>query len=445
MGGTHVHDYWGDYESDIEYPPTNCQNLEEVTQMIFVVDDAHVDPEMDKSFKMITSKWIDSIEVVDWPNGTQNYRDFMRSKGMCINSNIVSGPFYITHDNYDSYSHVREDGEGLFAWDIRISDSLDSQNHAVIGRIIGDDNSETDIVFTRDVPATNWPGKKSDYFAWNKPVFLPMQGHFGDGTEAKTFFSQYHRRDRMPGKGRGQGNYHLAIIYGKYQLWTVHQNQNSIPVSIRKSGSLLNYNAHLGNMGSSGLAETSQLHISMIWYDAETDLGDWEPVSKRAWSIPVEFCDINESLYTLKSGGLAVEKNNNAVPQECSWISSENFCTDGTADLDNCSGATPNENCSNDLIVEDISIPANTWGYYVYNVAVTALQLNVNTKGGSGDADLYVKRADNPTKTDYNCASENSTNEEKCTLKRPEPGPWHIGIFAIDEKVDNLKLSITSE
>ncbi|HEX8395784.1 MAG TPA: M6 family metalloprotease domain-containing protein [Longimicrobium sp.] len=68
----------------------------------------------------------------------------------------------------------------------------------------------------------------------------------------------------------------------------------------------------------------------------------------------------------------------------------------------------------------------------LYRIAVPAgaTMLTVTTSGGSGDADLYVRRGTPPTTSVRDCASGSSTNTEQCTLANPASGDWYIMLKA---------------
>jgi hypothetical protein len=76
----------------------------------------------------------------------------------------------------------------------------------------------------------------------------------------------------------------------------------------------------------------------------------------------------------------------------------------------------------------------NTWTYYVVSVPQGAT-LRATTYGGTGDADLYVRRAQNPTNPgqSYDCRSQNLANDEECVVTNGQPtANYHIGVYAFD-------------
>lgn len=58
--------------------------------------------------------------------------------------------------------------------------------------------------------------------------------------------------------------------------------------------------------------------------------------------------------------------------------------------------------------------------------------LNVTLSGGTGDADIYVRRSVPPTFSAYTCASENGGNGETCDIANPDSGTWYIVIGLYD-------------
>lgn len=78
----------------------------------------------------------------------------------------------------------------------------------------------------------------------------------------------------------------------------------------------------------------------------------------------------------------------------------------------------------------DQSANAGDWLYYEITVPSGAQSLLVSTTGGSGDADLYVRQAGQPDKSNYDCRPFKSGNEETCTINSPTAGTWYIAAYA---------------
>jgi serine protease len=86
-------------------------------------------------------------------------------------------------------------------------------------------------------------------------------------------------------------------------------------------------------------------------------------------------------------------------------------------------------------------LAANTgeWLRYFLVVPAGKTSVTVTTSGGSGDADLYVRRNEQPSSTLYNCRSQGATNVEKCTISVAAGDTVHIGLYAYS-KFSNVTL-----
>lgn len=67
---------------------------------------------------------------------------------------------------------------------------------------------------------------------------------------------------------------------------------------------------------------------------------------------------------------------------------------------------------------------------YSIEVPAGASNLQVDSSGGSGDADLYLRYASAPTTSSYSCRPYLSGNTERCSVASPQPGTWHIMLRA---------------
>jgi len=63
---------------------------------------------------------------------------------------------------------------------------------------------------------------------------------------------------------------------------------------------------------------------------------------------------------------------------------------------------------------------------YTLNVPAGATDLVISISGGSGDADLYVRRGTEPTTSAYDCRPYLNGNNETCTFASPQAGTYHI-------------------
>ncbi|WP_105167950.1 pre-peptidase C-terminal domain-containing protein [Pseudoalteromonas sp. T1lg23B] len=78
----------------------------------------------------------------------------------------------------------------------------------------------------------------------------------------------------------------------------------------------------------------------------------------------------------------------------------------------------------------DQSASKGEWLYYTFEVPAGSSNLTVQTSGGSGDADLYVRFAQQPTTSSYECRPYEDGNAELCTITNPQAGVWHLGLRA---------------
>ena len=76
------------------------------------------------------------------------------------------------------------------------------------------------------------------------------------------------------------------------------------------------------------------------------------------------------------------------------------------------------------------SASQGNWNRYTISVPSGMSSLVVRISGGSGDADLYVRRGAAPTTGSYNCRPYRNGNSETCTFNNPQSGTWHIGVRA---------------
>lgn len=77
----------------------------------------------------------------------------------------------------------------------------------------------------------------------------------------------------------------------------------------------------------------------------------------------------------------------------------------------------------------DISVGRKAWTYYTLDIPAGMKTLNFNLSGGTGDADLYIRRGANPTTSTYDCGSWESGNTESCSFTNPTADTWNIGIY----------------
>ena len=80
--------------------------------------------------------------------------------------------------------------------------------------------------------------------------------------------------------------------------------------------------------------------------------------------------------------------------------------------------------------VTNLSGAKSSWKYYTIDVPAGMAVLEIAISGGSGDADLYVRRGAQPTTTAYDYRPYLNGNNETVTVNNPTAGTWYIGIRA---------------
>lgn len=68
------------------------------------------------------------------------------------------------------------------------------------------------------------------------------------------------------------------------------------------------------------------------------------------------------------------------------------------------------------------------WTYFRLDVPAGARSLAFVAVGGSGDADLYLRRGMLPTASRSDCASLRAGNQESCVIAEPAPGRWYVAL-----------------
>ena len=92
--------------------------------------------------------------------------------------------------------------------------------------------------------------------------------------------------------------------------------------------------------------------------------------------------------------------------------------------------------------VTDITVARRAWTYYTIDVPAGMSTLDFNMSGGSGDADLYIRRGTKPTTSTYDCRPYKSGNTEACAFTDPVADTWHIGIYGYSA-ASGINLDVT--
>ena len=80
----------------------------------------------------------------------------------------------------------------------------------------------------------------------------------------------------------------------------------------------------------------------------------------------------------------------------------------------------------NGVPVTGVSGAAGSTQRWTFTVPAGARNLVIAISGGSGDADLYVRRGTAPTTSAYDCRPYRAGNAESCSFATPQAGTWHV-------------------
>lgn len=82
--------------------------------------------------------------------------------------------------------------------------------------------------------------------------------------------------------------------------------------------------------------------------------------------------------------------------------------------------------------VTNLSGKIRSWQYFEFTVpsSLGGNQLEISISGGSGDADLYVRKDLDPTRNNYTCRPYLAGSDELCSLLAVEGEIWRIGVYA---------------
>ncbi|QDH71851.1 S8 family peptidase [Lysobacter alkalisoli] len=80
----------------------------------------------------------------------------------------------------------------------------------------------------------------------------------------------------------------------------------------------------------------------------------------------------------------------------------------------------------NGVPVAGLSGASGSEQFFTLDVPSGATNLVFRITGGSGDADMYVRRGAQPTTSSYDCRPYLNGNEESCSFASPQAGTWHV-------------------
>ena len=94
---------------------------------------------------------------------------------------------------------------------------------------------------------------------------------------------------------------------------------------------------------------------------------------------------------------------------------------------------TSDNQLENGVATKELSGNEDDRLYFTFQVPKNAFYISFTTTGGWGDADLFVKFGDEPTKYDSDCWSMNSNNNERCDMDITYDGIYHIMVLGYYE------------
>ena len=92
----------------------------------------------------------------------------------------------------------------------------------------------------------------------------------------------------------------------------------------------------------------------------------------------------------------------------------------------NISGSPAGNVLQNGVPVSGLSGATGSQQFWTMTVPAGASNLQFQTSGGTGDADLYVRFGSAPTTSTYDCGPVSSDNSETCSFASPAAGTWHV-------------------
>ncbi len=91
------------------------------------------------------------------------------------------------------------------------------------------------------------------------------------------------------------------------------------------------------------------------------------------------------------------------------------------------------DSSGNNGVEQGLSGFAGDWKNRTVYVSASSSILTIETSGGTGDADLYVRFGAMPSRNAYDCRPYRWGNDETCTFNNPQPGTYNIGIRAYSD------------
>ncbi len=176
----------------------------------------------------------------------------------------------------------------------------------------------------------------------------------------------------------------------------------------------------------SATANNNSIYVD--WYNNdETDLAGY--TIYRSVNNSNNFNPLNASLLTFSN---FTDTNVSAGNTYYYYVTAEDQAANESANGSTVSATMGNSNhvLINGSPISNLSGTTNNQQFFTIEVPASATSLSFSLSGGSGDADLYVRRGTQPTTSNYDCRSWNSSNNETCHISNIQAGTYHVMIHA---------------
>lgn len=219
--------------------------------------------------------------------------------------------------------------------------------------------------------------------------------------------------DWLVGQDIFKGNGALRYMNNPSQDGRSIDNQSSYT-----SGMDVHYSSGVFNKAFYNLATTSgwdtkkafvvMARANQLYWSASTN---WDLAGNGVMDAA---CDLNYNPSDVQAALAAVGVSSN--------LSAGSDCSSTPAPTD--------EALTNKVARTGISGSAKAQMFFTLDVPAGATDLEFNTAGGSGDADLYVMFGSKPTLNTYDCKSTTSSSTENCSISNVQAGTYYVMVEA---------------
>ena len=241
---------------------------EEQFYALFNPRDFRPDPELDRSFRIISSNDIASIETYPPDPEVETYDDFVLAHDLVFERLPLDGVWSV-HEDGTTY-HRDEGGCGDFAWDFNVVDAYGHEHcYGTAGGCTNGANNH-------------------DYYAWQQPIYAPYGGR------ALFAYDTYPDNPPYTFPHDEFANGVAIEATGGFTLAIFHFAQDSVDVA---PGNEVATDDYLGRVGNSGLSWAPHIHVGLFWSNPDAPHG-----LCHGWSVPSVFRQLQVS-----DGGASTE------------------------------------------------------------------------------------------------------------------------------------------